>query len=288
MARFFGANRNLLRASAVGALLLCGIYAASDKAVIRRFVTSHLNQKVALNEVRQKVTGKRLDALCSVLSEERNPYKVLRILDFMETSQGSALVSNTIIEFFEREEPWDSLSKDERRVMAMAKVGALSSLGLTRTDEAKNYLEKMVFSDGLAQLRPQEGVGEAQQLSSAGTIGILQGNAAFGLCLMGSEESRDKVRDLRAKKIALVQKFGNPQIYDESLPDEIQSAVHLISASSSGLAGYDAIEELGLDGYLRLRIEDPEGFEKMMPYHFRHHVSIFGEELSGTPPIVIR
>jgi len=248
---------------------------SNDRKTVRKFIQSNANRSILLDDIRNTIHGVRVDALCEMLAQETDPEIVLRIVDVMKALQDSVPVSRALVAFFERDESWDALAPVDRRPLAVAKLESLSGLGLTQTEVAKSYLEDIVFGDKLETWRQQEAIGQEYDLSKSGVIGYVQGTAAFGLCLMESRGQRDRIQELRLKSIALVEGHGNPSIYDKALPDEVQSAVHFITTSSEGLAGFDMIEELGLDGYLRIRIEDADGFNKMMPYHMRHYHRMF-------------
>ncbi len=240
----------------------------SNRRVVQDFVSASAGRKIPLDEVRDA----GVEVLCRMLAEEQNPKLSLHIVNLMGGIQDSEVVSIALVEFYERVEPWEALSSSDVEYLARAKFRSLSSLGLTRTSEAKAYLKEIVYGNG--QEIPQESVEaicEDYDLTEAGLAGFARGKAAYGLCLVGSREERDKVSELISKQASIVKDNGNPNVYDLTLPDDVQFAVNFISAASSGLAGFDMIEQLGLDGYLRLRIEDADGFRKMMPYHMRHY-----------------
>lgn len=245
---------------------------SSNRRAVQDFVKASVGRKIPLDNVRDVISGPGVEVLCEMLSDEKNPKLSLHIVNLMGGLQDYEAVSIALIDFYERVEPWKALSSSDVELLARAKFRSLSSLGLTRTSEAKAYLKEIVYGNG--QEIPQESVEaicEDYDLTEAGLAGFARGKAAYGLCLVGSREERDKVSKLISKQASIVKDNGNPNVYDLTLPDDVQFAVNFISAASSGLAGFDMIEQLGLDGYLRLRIEDADGFRKMMPYHMRHY-----------------
>lgn len=227
------------------------------------------------DQLRQNLNDHDVELIAEKLSDDSLLEKWVyycRVLGHLGPSEKSSAI---LLDFVQRKEDWDAQILSKSAQMALAKVNAISMLGLTRGASAEQFLHEVAALAGIQSLLKRWNLGEIESTLTGKDFNIERTillSACRGLALtedpIHQDWSSEKKNALNAETRALTARLERK----DDLPTiaEVEDVFIFYGPVNYGLATRDLIRAVGLQDYLGLGWDSAKLHRELRPYLTTH------------------